>query len=385
MRSVQGHVEERRGHSSRASDQASNQTRVLIDARPLQGADSLRGVGTYVRGLLGGLLEIGYGDRLTLLVDGGLPAPGFDLPLVGVRRRYRGRAALYEDAVVMGGDLERLRPSLYHATSLRLPGRAPCPLVVTLHDLIPWAYRGRGLRGERLRYWPGRRLLRRADAVLAVSDATAADAQRLAGVEAGRLQVVPEGVSSVFQPRDDSAPRVAARFGLQPGYLLYVGSLDARKDPGALLAAWRQVRSSAPDVRLVLAGSPGAQAPAQMAGAVRVGQVSEEELADLYSAAGCLVFPSRYEGFGLPLLEAMACGCPAVGYANSSLPEVAGEAAELVADGDAEALGRAAAGMLLEPARRDRARRRGIARARRFSWRRTAELTARAYGSLLHD
>jgi glycosyltransferase involved in cell wall biosynthesis len=97
-------------------------------------------------------------------------------------------------------------------------------------------------------------------------------------------------------------------------------------------------------------------------------------------AAGCFVFPSRYEGFGLPCLEAMACGCPVAAYRNSSLPEVLDEAGELVADGDAEALGRAAAGMVAEPGRW---RRLGLQRAKEFSWRKTARQTIAAYESVL--
>jgi len=130
-------------HSSRGAEGPSNRPRVLLDARPLQGADAFRGIGGYVRGLLEGLLEIGYQEHLWLLVDAGLPPVPVALPQVGVRRRYRGRASLYEDAVVLGTDLARLAPRLYHAPSLRLPGRAPCPVVATVHDLIPWRLRGR--------------------------------------------------------------------------------------------------------------------------------------------------------------------------------------------------------------------------------------------------
>ena len=358
---------------------------VLLDGRPLQGPDAHRGVGTYVRGLLQGLEEIGWGSRLALLVDAGLPVPKTGLPTYPLRKRYRGRLSNLEDALALRFALEQIRPALYHATSLSLPGRAPCPVVATLHDLIPWAYGGRALLGERIRYWAGKRLLRNADRVLAVSEASAADARRLAAVDARRLEVVPEGVGAAFHVAEGAGDRVRARYGLEPGYLLYVGALDARKDPRGLLAAWRAAEAAGAAAPLVLAGEPGAQAPANMGAAVRLGLVGEAELVDLYGAAGCLVFPSRYEGFGLPLLEAMACGCPAVAYANSSLPEVAGEAAELVADGDAEALGRAAAALLLEPRRRQAARRRGLQRARRYTWARTAEMTARVYADLVHD
>src|SRR5438552_17107240 len=96
-----------------------------------------------------------------------------------------------------------------------------------------------------------------------------------------------------------------------------------------------------------------------MSGAIQLGRVDDEELADLYSAASCLLFPSRYEGFGLPCLEAMACGCPVAAFSNSSLPEVVNGGGELVPDGDAVALGRAASALLKDP---ERARRRGLER-----------------------
>jgi alpha-1,3-rhamnosyl/mannosyltransferase len=117
-----------------------------------------------------------------------------------------------------------------------------------------------------------------------------------------------------------------------------------------------------------------------MPGAITVGHVDKAQLADLYSAAGCLVFPSRYEGFGLPCLEAMACGCPVAAYRNSSLPEVVDTAGELVDDGDAVALGEAAARLCADP---DRARKAGIERAQAFSWRKTARQTIAAYERLL--
>jgi glycosyltransferase involved in cell wall biosynthesis len=135
-------------------------------------------------------------------------------------------------------------------------------------------------------------------------------------------------------------------------------------------------------VDLVLAGSPGRQAPADLPGARRLGQVTHAELVDLYSAAACFVFPSRNEGFGLPLLEAMACGCPVVAYRNSSIPEVVGDAGPLVEDGDTEALGRAAAQLACDPSRAEAARAAGLRRARRFTWARTAAKTMAAYRRL---
>ena len=356
---------------------------VLLDMRPLQGPSAARGVGTYAAGLLQGLISAGFDSNLTLLLDADLPQP--PLPagayrLAGSRRRYHGQLSGYEEAVALGSDLQRIGPDLYHAIDLRLPGRATCSLVVTLHDLIPWALGGSRMRGERLRYWLGKRLLKRADAVLAVSQATAADAARYASVDPHRVRVVYEAADPVFEPKAGAAERVSKGWALEPGYLLFVGALDARKDPGGLLRAWAVAKQSRPDLPLVIAGAPGRQAPRTMAGATMLGSVDRLALADLYTAAGCLVFPSRYEGFGLPCLEAMACGCPVAAYRNSSLPEVMDDAGVLVADGDADALGRAAAELIGAP---ERTRRAGLERAKAFSWRKAARETVAAYESVM--
>src|SRR6202795_403642 len=116
-------------------------SRVLLDMRPLQGRSAGRGVGSYARGLLGGLIAEGFDSRLTLLLDAGLdepPLPPGGYQLAGSRRRYHGQLAGYEEAVALRSDLVRIRPDLYHAIDFRLPGRSPCPLAVTVHDLIPW-------------------------------------------------------------------------------------------------------------------------------------------------------------------------------------------------------------------------------------------------------
>ena len=360
--------------------------RVLLDVRPLQRADAQRGIGTYVRGLLGGLVEEGFDDRMALLVDAGTELPSLpdgDFVAFAVGRRYRGRLGLVEEAVTLGDKLARVDPALYHATTLALPGRCPVGLVVTLHDLIPWALGGRRMLGERTRWWLGRRLLSRADAVIAVSEHTAQDAQRRARVGRDRLEVIPEAVGSSFRPAEGATERVAARHGIPGRYVLYVGALDARKDLLALRRAWRAVRAAGLDVELVVAGSPGANAPAAMKGARLVGHVTVEELVDLYSAAECLIFPTRYEGFGLPALEAMACGCPVVAYRNSSLPELVGDAAVLVDDGDVRALGRAAVAVVGNAEEAARLRRLGLKRAQGFTWRRTARRTIDVYERLI--
>ncbi|MGH7904163.1 MAG: glycosyltransferase family 4 protein [Candidatus Dormibacteraceae bacterium] len=374
--------------NSRPSDppqsNARPQRRVLLDARILQGPSARRGIGSYARGLIDGLVAEGFGARLSLLVDARLPEPRLPsgCEVETVRRRYHGRFAAYEEAVALGSDLARIGPAAYHAMDLCLPGRSPCPVVVTLHDLIPWAWGGAATAGERIRHWPGRRLLARTDLVLAVSGATAQDAVRLAGVRRERIRIVHEGLDAGFAPMGGAGERVRARWGVQGPYLLYVGALDRRKDPGGLLTAWRAARQAGLEAELLLAGEPGPQAPRDMGGAIALGYVSEGDLADLYTAATCLLFPSRYEGFGLTVLQAMGCGCPVVAYRNSSLPEVMGEAGTLVTDGDAEALGHEAA-VFADRGRRREAAEAGLRRAHSFTWQATARATIAAYRDVL--
>src|SRR5206468_4870688 len=150
--------------------------------------------------------------------------------------------------------------------------------------------------------------------------------------------------------------------------------------PPPLPRAWAPARLAHPHPQALVARGPGRPAAPRMWGAIQLGRVVDDELADLYSAASCLVFPSRYEGFGLPCLEAMACGCPVVAFQNSSIPEVVDAAAIMVEDGDAEALGNAVTDILRQ---RERWRRAGLERARHFSWEKTARATISAYESVL--
>lgn len=360
--------------------------RVLLDARPLQGGHAQRGIGSYVRGLMAGLLDHGFDSQMALLFDARAPMP--PLPeaewiAYRVGRRYRNRLGLIEEAAVMSADLRRIRPALFHATTLALPGRSPVPLVVTLHDLIPWLTGGWRMLGERSRWWLGRRLVQRANLVITPSEATARDARNVANVRDNRLVVIPEGVAPGFVPAQGARNRVAKRHGLTKPYFVFVGALDVRKDPVALLRAWETAKKAGADVDLVLAGAASRQALVDVGDAMQLGYLKHSDLVDLYSAGTCLLFPSRYEGFGLPILEAMACGCPVVTYRNSSLTEVAGDAAVVVADGDFEAMGRAAAEIALHPNRAAWLRRAGLARARGFSWRKAALATIAVYRRVL--
>ncbi|MGA9114009.1 MAG: glycosyltransferase family 1 protein, partial [Candidatus Dormiibacterota bacterium] len=321
---------------------------ILIDARPLQGDSASRGIGTYLRGLLEGMSEIGFAPQVGVLLGRGAAAPR-ELAGGGVRvtarvPRLERRAQVLVDPLLVASALRHRPARLYHAVEQGQPRRAAIPVVVTVHDLIPLLLPGYSWRSRLLRR-PGMRLLRRADALIVPSHATAADCARLAGVDPGRVHVVPHGLSPRYRPAEPEVVEATlARLGLRQPYLLGVGTFEPRKGLAHLVAVTRRLRRDH-DVDLVVAGQQGLFGPALRAELAVLGShardlgfVATADLVALYGGAAAFVFPSAYEGFGLPLLEAMGCGAVAVGFANSSLPEVAGDAAVLVPDGDREAL-----------------------------------------------
>jgi glycosyltransferase involved in cell wall biosynthesis len=222
---------------------------------------------------------------------------------------------------------------------------------------------------------------RAADRVIAVSRATAASAARLLGVEKDRLAVIYEGVAESFASTTSSeaAQLVNSAFALEPGYLLTVGTIEPRKDHVSLLRALDLV----PHVpQLVIAGQPGWNCSSilraiqvqQALGRVRyLGRVDDRHLTALYKAARLLVYPSIYEGFGLPVLEAMACGCPVLCSWSSSLPEVGGAAARYFRPGDPGHLAAKLTWALADERVLRAMSVSGLRQASRFSFRLTAE------------
>ena len=282
------------------------------------------------------------------------------------------------------------------ARVLHVPGGTAAPLlgarrvVMTIHDLAPTRH-PELLPHARSRWYWGRWVpltARFADAILVPSAATKRDLIALAGIPDARITVTPWGVPLEVgeAPAPDVSRAVAARYGLPERFVLYVGAIDRRKDYRTLLEALARLD---PDVGLAVAGTViegrtdfrETIEAAGLHGRVRVlGYVPDVDLPALYRAASVFVYPTFYEGFGLPVLEAMACGTPVITYNVTSLPEVTGDAARLL---DLPVTPAALAGeitrVMQDPDLRRELSARGRERARAFDWATTARLTAGVY------
>jgi glycosyltransferase involved in cell wall biosynthesis len=284
---------------------------------------------------------------------------------------------------------------LFHATNYVLPCAPGVPLVVTVHDLTLLRHPELGTAALRRLVESTRQSVREARRVIADSAATRRDVIELLGVAEEKVHAIPLGCDPDFVPGDVEAARqqVATRFAIDRPYVLHVGTIEPRKNLERLVSAFARARRAQRGPHLlVLAGAPGwgVEAVRQRVAAegleeiVRfTGAVSRRDLVALYRAADLFAYPSLYEGFGLPALEAMACGTPVLASDVASLPEVVGKATLTVDPRDDEALASQLALGLTDRELRDRLRTAGPSRASQFTWERCAAETLAVYDAVL--
>ncbi len=375
---------------------------LLIDASALQSEHRLRGVGAYLRALLNAFEELALRPRY-LTSTLGEPT---GLPPERTTRVYRPHrpAQMYwmYNELAMRSVLSRVRPDVFFAPDFNGLVHNPYGRTVSvLHDLThlklgdpagPERRRARGLSEglseglDRLRWRAYEHKLRHVDRIVAVSESSRQDAVRLLDIDPARVHVVHHGVDHARF----SAGRGRGPFAGGPPYFVHLGGRNENKNQARLLAAFAQLADGQPELQLFFAG-PWAQvdhdwlrtetATLGLQDRVRhIGYVPDADLSSLYGNSVGFVFPSLEEGFGLPVLEAMASGAAVITSDRSSLPEVAGTAALLVDPTDPQAIAAAMTVLLSDSGRADGLRAAGLARAAQFTWQETARQTLQVLG-----
>lgn len=310
---------------------------------------------------------------------------------------HRPAVRILWEQVVQPVALRRLRPDLLHALAFVAPLITPCPFIITVYDLsflrYPAAFRPvNRWYLQQFTAWS----VNRAEAVIAISESTRQDVINLLGKPATQVHTVYCGADENFRPLPSA--EIAAfktRLGLPETFLLFVGTLEPRKNVEGLIRAyaiWRQQDPAAPP--LVIAGGQGwyYQEIFALVETLNLqshvhfpGYVPQNDLPLWYNAATMFVYPSHFEGFGLPVLEAMACGTPVITSTTSSLPEVAGEAGLLVNPAEPAALAEACQRVMAEADLRAEMRQQGLSRAAQFQWPKAAQETIEVYRTVLRN
>jgi glycosyltransferase involved in cell wall biosynthesis len=356
--------------------------RIGLDASALYSGPS--GVGTYTLNLLSHLKQ----------------APGDTIIPFSQCRANGARPALPTSIwmqCLLPGQLARSSIDVCHFTNNVATLASPCPSVVTIHDMTLWLFP---------QHHPRRRLLtmrpliplaaRRADAIVTVSHSAKKDIVRLLRVPEDKVRVIAEAPAPCFKPITGRQLEDARRrLGLPRRFFLYVGTIEPRKNLVRLLEAMGRLRASTREFPPLLVVGPrgwrdhaifAAVDRLDLGGGVRfLGQVSTDTLVLIYNLAEALVFPSLYEGFGLPVVEAMACGTPVITSRRGSLPETAGDAAEFVNPSEVEDIAHAMQMLAADTERRAELRARGLSQAAQFTWVKAASLTREVYAEVTHQ
>jgi glycosyltransferase involved in cell wall biosynthesis len=357
------------------------------------------GLGRYAESLARSLVPL-LPDRLALFYNrerGIEPLRGLEhLPARTVALGYKPWRMLVWAGQVAHVGFNRLVPGaeLFHATEHLLLPLAGVPTVLTVHDLI---FRHLPQHHKPLNRWYLNLTLplycRRADHIIAVSEQTRRDLITIYRLPPAKISVVYEAADPRFGPQPPEAvAAIRGHYNLPERYLLFVGTIEPRKNLARLLAAFERLHAGRLTDALVIVGKRGwlyadffaalERSPAKRA-VLFPGFVPDADLPAFYAGAQALVLPSLYEGFGLPVLEALACGTPVVCSNTSSLPEIAGDAAAFFDPSDGDAIGDALRRVLANASLREELRAKGLVQAALFSWERTAQQTLAIYHACL--
>jgi glycosyltransferase involved in cell wall biosynthesis len=371
---------------------------IAIDAHSV--GTGLAGNETYAANLVEALAEVDTENRYTVYVTRREAAARFSGRWPNVRaQRTLPHTPLLRIPVTLSAELRRRPVDILHV-QYTAPPFAPCPVVVTIHDLsfehLPQTFKRRSWMQLRATV---RRTARRAAHVIAPSEFTRRDLIDSYGLDPARVSAIPLAASQRFRPVEDAREleRVRSHYGIRGEYILAVGSIQPRKNLERLIRAYsglRRERGRSNLPQLVIVGKRAwlygetlraVEAEGVADSVVLTGYVSESDLPALYTGALCFAYPSYFEGFGLPPLEAMSCGTPVLAGNLTSLPEVVGDAGLLIDPFDTGALARALARLIDDAALRAQLRERGLQRARAFDWRDTARMTLQVYRRVISE
>jgi len=351
------------------------------------------GISQYIRQVVTAMSQLPDVPDMHLFVSGSLE--GLFTEKIALHRTLRATAhpliRIVWEQCVLPQLIVRLRFDVFHSPAYVLPVVCPCRSVVTVLDaaFIRHPETFPRLHRKYLTYFTGK-AVRKADAVIVISESTRRDVVEIFGALPEKVVTIFPGVSEIFKPASDTEThKVRRRYGLRDSTVLYLGTIEPRKNVTTLVAAFAEVRRAlGGNCELVIAGAKGWGCEGMgrlvddlgIADAVRfIGYVPGDLLPALYSAASVFVYPSLYEGFGLPPLEAMACGTPVITSNTSSLPEVVGDAGIMVDPRDTDALAEAIVNVLRNKELCEEMRFKGLARAKKFSWEETARRTLKVY------
>ena len=372
--------------------------RVALDAIPLVAAKT--GIGHYTDALSTWLARTHPDHQYDLVspFDFTLEVRNGALP-VNLSKRFTPVRSIFRKWWLVGlPALLQISPvDVFHGTNYCIPLWAPCPTVVTIHDLSLFT---QSSTHEAANVTRGKRripiMARRATMIIAVSQWTGGEIAARLGIRQERIRVIHEAAREAIRPLPEPKCRPTLdKYGIEKPYLLYVGTIEPRKNLLTLVRAFEELlRATRHRPQLVLCGGRGwlddevfkMITQLGLTEMVRfTGYVPDEDLPALYSQAEVFVYPSLYEGFGLPPLEAMACGTCVVTSDSSSLPEVVGNAGITIAPRDWKALANAIAGLLSDADKRAHYSRAGLDRARHFSWERAAHETQAVYDEVFDN